>query len=163
MCHVSIQCCNVLAANALMPRIFFRKYFPKRPLDILFIHSNNITQEFVDQLMGRGRWDERFASSLKLHPLGPNSVEDPVCQLNVEMPLPAKLELAREFLRWFRQLSTNTKPVQGQYLIGYATIAVNRSKTTLRFFAINVSKAECVAKFLKQSECRALIASEFDE
>lgn len=133
--------------NTLLPKAFFKKFFPRRPLDILFIHSNDTTTEFADQLMGKGL----------------NGVEHPVCQLNIEVPLPSKIGPARQFVQWFKQLNAKIKPLERQYLIGYATTVMNKSEMRLRFFAINVGKAVCVAKFLNHSECRALIGSEFDE
>lgn len=85
-----------------------------------------------------------------------------MCQVNIEITIPSKLSSARQFVQWFKQFNTKMKPLQRQYLIGYSTIVIESGEMRLRFYAINVGQTKCVAKFLTQSECRALIGSEFD-
>jgi hypothetical protein len=94
---------------------------------------------------------------------GEHGLKFPVCQLNIDIELPTRIGEARRMVRWFKRLSTETKALHKQYIVGYSTIVMNGSSMRLRFYAINVGQPKCVAKFLDQSECRALIGSIYDE
>jgi hypothetical protein len=45
----------VLDSTKLVPARFFDKYFPRRPVDVVFLHLNHTSQNFIDQLMGNGK------------------------------------------------------------------------------------------------------------
>jgi len=138
---------NIGKNTTLMPKQYFQKYFPHDPLDIVFLHLDNISYEFIEQLMGKGL-------------LG---IQYPVCQINVDVHMPSDLKGVRKIIRWFKELSIETKIFQQQYLIGYSTIVIENSEKRLRFYAINIGQTKCVEKFLNRSECRSLIGNVYDE
>lgn len=94
---------------------------------------------------------------------GSDGIPYPACQINAEITLPSALTDARQIVEWFKELNQETKPLRGQYLIGYSTIVIEKSEMRLRFYAINIGQIKCVAKFLNQTECHALIGSIYDE
>ncbi|KAI6236940.1 hypothetical protein M3Y95_00212300 [Aphelenchoides besseyi] len=123
------------------------EHFSRKPVDLIFIHTTDYNRTFVDQLMGRNEFGLLY----------------PTCQININIPLPIDLKKARELFDWFGQLSTTTRPLWQQYVVGFATTILYDSQMHLRFFAINVGQPYCVAKFLDRSECRPLIGTMYDE
>ncbi|KAI6186677.1 hypothetical protein M3Y98_00158700 [Aphelenchoides besseyi] len=104
-----------------------------------------------------------FDDTLKANIKNEFGLLHPPCQINIDIPLPIDLKKARELFHWFGQLSTTTRPLWQQYVVGFATTILYDSQMHLRFYAINVGQPYCVAKFLDRSECRPLIGTIYDE
>ncbi|KAI6228906.1 hypothetical protein M3Y99_01170200 [Aphelenchoides fujianensis] len=123
-----------------------RTHFPRRPVDLVFVHGTNWTRSLVEKLMGEHE---------KGLPL-------PACQFNVDLVLPPTLAAARDAHRWFRRLATRSTPVERQFVVGFATTAFQATSVHLRFFVVNVGHPTCIARFLER-ECPPLIGSIHDE
>ena len=142
----------------------FAKYLERRPIDVAFLHLPYLSSSFIDQFMGRGKRiysQKSFAINRRI--AGSNALANPVCQLNIDLPLTSSVLDAQRVVDWFRNISTHASNLKQRYFIGYATTVKMGAQTNLRFYAFNVGQARCVAKFLDRSECRPLIGSIYDD
>lgn len=94
---------------------------------------------------------------------GQNGLAIPVCQLNFDVIVPESLDDLRAFVKWFKEISVSIQPHRSQFIMGHTVIFDSNKHRILRAFAVNVGNPTCVTRFLQRSECRALIATEFDE
>ncbi|CAD5231520.1 unnamed protein product [Bursaphelenchus xylophilus] len=125
---------------------FFQRFFPTRPVDVVFLNSQS-SHLFINQLLGQGT----------------HGLAIPICQLNFRLPLPKSVSDMKAFTRWLKDLAVSFRPKFTQFILGHTAISERKGQKSLQAYVVNVGHPICVARFLQKRECRALIATEFDE
>ncbi|CAD5225355.1 unnamed protein product [Bursaphelenchus okinawaensis] len=133
-------------ADGMIADQLFQKYFPRRPVDVIFLNSI-ASESFISQLLGHGT----------------HGIPIPPCQLNFRITIPKQLSDVKAFTRWLSEMAASLKPRYTQFVLGPTAISERNGVKTLQAYLVNVGNPTCVARFLQKSECRALIATEFDE